>query len=180
MFKVIIVLISLFIASANAADSSKTPKELDVDIKGAMPLPDFLDDGLLYTAMTFGWRNSQFMRFRLKKDEKQLHKSAIYFMLENAQNGKIVSWYSKNRLANGKVRVIHSYPVSGGYCRSYQSYIKIHNKEKHMTILLVKKIGCPGGVSTNNPVSFINIRINKFVNKGIYTHGNSTTQTRKT
>jgi hypothetical protein len=132
LFKVIIVLISLFTVSAYAADSSKTPKEIDVDIKGAMPLPDLLDGDLLYNVMRFGWRHTQFMRFKLKKDEKQLHKSAVYFMLENAQNGKIVSWYSKKRLSNGKVRVVHSYPVSGGYCRSYQSYIKIGCKEDWM------------------------------------------------
>jgi len=77
--------------SAYAADSSKTPKEIDVDIKGAMPLPDLLDGDLLYNIMRFGWRNTQYLRFKLKKDEKQLHKSAVYFMLENAPNGKIVS-----------------------------------------------------------------------------------------
>jgi len=133
LFKVIIVLISLFTASAYAADVSKTPKDVEVDIKSAMPLPSILDGGIMYEIMRFAWRNTQFMRFKLKKDEKQLHKSAVYFMLENAPNGKIVSWYSKERLANGKVRVIQSYPVSGGYCRTYQSYIKIRNKEKHMT-----------------------------------------------
>jgi hypothetical protein len=50
LFKVIIVLISLFTVSAYAADSRKTPKEIDVDIKGAMPLPDLLDGDLLYNA----------------------------------------------------------------------------------------------------------------------------------
>ena len=144
LFKVIIVLISLFTVSAYAADSSKTPREIDVDIKGAMPLPDLLDGDLLYNVMRFGWRHTQFMRFKLKKDEKQLHKSAVYFMLENAPNGKIVSWYSKERLANGKVRVVQSYPVSGGHCRTYQSYIKIRNKEKHMTNIACKEDWMPG------------------------------------
>ena len=143
LFKVIIVLISLFTASAYAAESSKTPKEIDVDIKGAMPLPDLLDGDLLYNVMRFGWRHTQFMRFKLKKDEKQLHKSAVYFMLENAPNGKIVSWYSKERLAAGKVRVIHSYPISGGYCRTYQAYIKVNGKERHTTNNACKYIGTP-------------------------------------
>jgi surface antigen len=65
-------------------------------------------------------------------------------MLGNAQNGRMVSWYSKKRLSNGKVRVVHSYPVSGGYCRSYQSYIKIGNKEKHMTNIACKEDWMPG------------------------------------
>ena len=133
LFKVIIVLISLLTGSACAVDYSKTPKEIDVDIKGAMPLPNLLNDDLIYTVMRFGWRNTQYLRFKLKKDEKQLHKSAVYFMLENAPNGKIVSWYSKKRLAAGKVRVIHSYPISGGYCRTYQAYIQVKRKSRHMT-----------------------------------------------
>ena len=144
LFKVIIVLISLLTASVYAADFSKTPKEIDVDIKGAMPLPDLLDGDLIYNIMRFGWRHTQYLRFKLKKYEKQLHKSAVYFMLENAPNGKIVSWYSKERLSNGKVRVIQSYPVSGGYCRTYQSYIKIGKKEKHMTNIACKEDWMPG------------------------------------
>ena len=79
LFKVIIVLISLLTGSAYAVDYSKTPKEIDVDIKGAMPLPNLLNDDLVYTIMRFGWRNTQYLRFKLKKDEKQLHKSAVYF-----------------------------------------------------------------------------------------------------
>ena len=144
LFKVIIVLISLLTASAYAVDYSKTPKEIDVDIKGAMPLPNLLNDDLVYTIMRFGWNRTQYLRFKLKKHEKQLHKSAVYFMLENAPNGKIVSWYSKERLANGKVRVVQSYPVSGGHCRTYQSYIKIRNKEKHMTNIACKEDWMPG------------------------------------
>ena len=65
LFKVIIVLISIFTVSASAADYSKTPKEIDVDIKGAMPLPNLLSDDLIYTVMRFGWRHTQFMRFKL-------------------------------------------------------------------------------------------------------------------
>ena len=144
LFKVIIILISLFTVPAFAAEYSKTPKEIDVDIKGAMPLPFLLNDNLVYTVMKFGWTNTQFMRFKLKKHEKQMHKSAVYFMLENTHNGKIVSWYSKDRLANGKVRVIQSYPVSGGHCRTYQSYIKIGTKEKHMTNIACKEDWMPG------------------------------------
>ena len=31
-----------------------------------------------------------------------MHESAVFFALTNTQNGKIVSWYSKERLAAGK------------------------------------------------------------------------------
>ena len=64
-------------------------------------------------------------------------------MLDNAPNGKIVSWYSKKRLAGGKVRVIQSYEISGGFCRTYQSFIKVKSKSKHYTNHACKYIGNP-------------------------------------
>ena len=79
----------------------------------------------------------------LRKEEKKMHESAVFFMLDNAHNGEVVSWYSKKRLAAGKVRVIHSYPISGGFCRTYQAYIKVNGKERHMTNNACKYIGTP-------------------------------------
>jgi hypothetical protein len=140
LFQVITVLISLLITQVNANEWSKKPNELD-DVLDSMPYPTFFTDDIRYSLMMFGWRNSQYMRLKLNKDEKKLHKSAVFFALENAENGKIVSWYSKDRLANGKVRVVHSYPVGAGHCRTYQSYIKIQSSEKHTTNIACKEDG---------------------------------------
>ena len=105
-----------------------------------MPMPNFLPDDSQYSMTTFLWRATQYMKFSLNKEEKKMHQSAVFYMLENAPNGKIVSWYSDKRLANGKVRVIHSYPISGGYCRQYQAYIKVNGKERHITNNACKRI----------------------------------------
>ncbi len=141
LFKVIIVLSSLFF-SVNAWAGAKTPGEHNGTI-GNMPEPKYLGDDLKYSMPAFLWRQTQYMRFRLNSTEKKLHESAVFFMLNEVPNGKIVSWYSKKRLANGKVRVIHSYPISGGYCRTYQAYIKVKGKERHMTNNACKYIGSP-------------------------------------
>ena len=121
MFKVITVLISLLLSSTALAD-----KKLPGDAKGHigdMPPPIWLGDDVKYSMPAFLFRRTQYMRFSLNKEEKKMHESAVFFALTSTQNGKIVSWYSKKRLAGGKVRVIHSYPISGGYCRTYQAYI---------------------------------------------------------
>ena len=131
MYKVIIVLSSLFL-SGIAFAGSNTPGEHQGTI-GDMPEPMLLGDDLKYSMPAYLFRKTQFMRFRLNETERKLHESAVFFALTNAENGKIVSWYSKKRLANGKVRIIHSYPISGGYCRTYQAYIKLNGKERHMT-----------------------------------------------
>ena len=141
LLKVITILTSLLITTPAVAGNEPSD-----EINGTlleMPTPIFFGDDLKYNMPAFLWRQTQFLRFRLKKEEKKMHKSAVFFMLENVENGKIVSWYSDKRLANGKVRVIHSYPISGGYCRTYQAYIKLNGTERHMTNNACKYIGSP-------------------------------------
>lgn len=136
--KVIIVLTSLLLAPANA-DVYKRPPETSGTI-GNIPYPTTIfGNDVKYSLFAHGFRYTQFMRFTLRKDEKKLHESAVFFMLKNAPNGKIVSWYSKERMASGKVRVIQSYPRSSGYCRIYQAYIKVNGKERHTTNIACKK-----------------------------------------
>ena len=142
LYKAIIVLISLLVLSNTALAGSNKPTDTNGTI-GSMPTPKLLGDDLKYSMPAFLFRHTQFMRFRLNKEEKSMHQSAVFFMLQDVPNGKIVSWYSKKRLANGKVRVIHSYPISGGYCRTYQAYIKLNGKEKHTTNNACKYIGSP-------------------------------------
>ena len=141
LLKVIIISISLIVLSTQVFAGSK-PKEMDDQI-GEMPNPIWLGDDLEISMPAFLWRHTQYMNFRLKKKEKMQHQSAVFFMLDNVKNGEIVSWYSEHRLANGKVRVIHSYPISGGYCRTYQAYIKVNTKSKHTTNNACKYIGSP-------------------------------------
>jgi hypothetical protein len=132
LYKVITVLISLLLTTSALA-GSKTPGDAN-GVIGKMPEPKYLgDDKITYSMTKFLFRRTQFMRFSLNREEKKMHESAVFFALTSTQNGKIVSWYSKERLAAGKVRVIHSYPISGGYCRTYQAYIKVNGKERHMT-----------------------------------------------
>ena len=140
LYKAIIVLSSVLVLSEVALAGSNKPADTNGTI-GNMPMPKLLGDDLKYSMPAFLWRRTQFMRFRLNKEEKKMHQSAVFFMLNDVPNGKIVSWYSKKRLANGKVRVIHSYPISGGYCRTYQAYIKLNGKERHMTNNACKYIG---------------------------------------
>jgi len=141
LLKVITIVTSLVIATPAVAGS--LPND---EINGTlleMPTPMFFGDDLKYSMPAFLWRQTQFLRFRLKKHEKKMHKSAVFFMLQSAGNGEIVSWYSDKRQASGHVRVIHSYPISGGYCRTYQVYIKLNGAERDMTNNACKYIGSP-------------------------------------
>ena len=141
LLKVIIVLSSILFltnCTTGTATTNKPSKEINGSL-AEMPIPIILGDDVKYSMPAFLWRATQFMRFSLNKEEKQKHQSAVFFMLENAKNGEIVSWYSDKRLANGKVRVIHSYPTGAGICRTYQAYIKVNGTERHMTNNACKK-----------------------------------------
>ena len=146
-FKVITVLISLLIATTGCSATTtttglKTPGDAKGHI-GEMPAPIWLGNDLEYSMPAFLFRRTQFLRFNLNKEEKKMHESAVFFALTSTDNGKVTSWYSKDRLAAGKVRIIHSYPISGGYCRTYQALIKLNGKQRHTTNNACKYIGSP-------------------------------------
>ena len=140
LLKVIIISISLSIFSSNAYAGSLKLSETEGSLSD-MPYPVFLGEDIKYSMPMYVFKHTQFMRFRLTKQEKNQHKAAVFFMLNNTPNGIITAWYSDKRLANGKVRVIHSYPISGGYCRTYQAYIKLNGKDRHTTNNACKYIG---------------------------------------
>ena len=142
LLKAITVWSSILLFLTSCSTGTVTLKKPSSEINGSlleMPTPIFLGDEAKYSMPHFFWRTTQYLRFTLNKEEKQLHQSAVFFMLNNARNGEIVSWYSKKRLVNGKVRVIHSYPTGSGLCRTYQAYIRVGGTERHMTNNACKK-----------------------------------------
>ena len=140
----VIILLSSLLFVNNALANSNSPSDADVQMGDLVPFVSMGEiEEFKYTLPAFLWTRAQYLKLRLKKDEKQQHKSAVFYMLDNVPNGKTVAWYSKKRLANGKVRVIHSYPTGSGLCRIYQAYIKVNGKSKHMTNMACKKNWSP-------------------------------------
>ena len=73
------------------------------------------------------------IKFNLNQKEIDLHTNAIHVALNNTRNGEIVSWHNGERLSSGDVRVVSTYYKKTGYCRIFQSYIKLNGAEKHTT-----------------------------------------------
>ena len=73
------------------------------------------------------------IKFNLNQKEIDLHTNAIQVALNNTRNGEIVSWHNGERLSSGDVRVVSTYYKKTGYCRIFQSYIKLNGAEKHIT-----------------------------------------------
>ena len=139
LFQTILVLISLLLITNCIGAPSKKVDISTVKKENKLPEPDFLIPDASYMAATEGWNLRQFLNFRFysppffTSKEANLHKSAVFTALNHMKDFEVVSWYSKKRLVNGKVRVIHSYPTGSGLCRTYQAYIKVNGTERHTT-----------------------------------------------
>jgi surface antigen len=146
LLKVITVLSSLFLLTNCAATGVQTVHKSPTETEGAManlPYPSMLGETEIWSAPGMLWNGVQYLRFNLNREEKQQHQQAVYHTLNNAEIGAVTGWYSKKRLAGGKVRVVHQFPTSDGYCRIYQSYIQLNGAERHMTNKACKRLTNP-------------------------------------
>ena len=141
LFRAIILLSSIFLLQNCASHNINTVKEISSPMKDPIPAPLMLSEQELLTMPGMLWNGVQYMRFNLNKQEKMLHQSTVFHSLNNAEIGATTSWYSKTRLANGQVRVIHQFPTSAGHCRTYQAYIKVNGAAKHFTNNACKEFG---------------------------------------
>jgi len=132
LFKVITILSSLFILTSCAGVGGNYIKETEGTFLN-FPEPVTLGENQLWSAPGMLWSHIQYLRFSLNDEEKKMHQSAVYHALNDAANGEITGWHSRDRLAQGKVRVIHSFPISGGRCRVYQSFIELNGTSRHWT-----------------------------------------------
>jgi hypothetical protein len=137
-FRVIIILSSLLLTNCASSNSSFVKETEGTFIN--MPDPVSLGDGRLAEPGRFLWNHMQYLRFSLNDEEKKLHQSAVYHALNNTPNGPITSWNSKERLAQGKVRVIHSFQTSDGYCRVYQALIEVNGSSRHWINKACKRV----------------------------------------
>ena len=146
LLKAITVLTSLILLTNCTASGVQKVSTTPHETTGAlakMPYPVMLGEGEIWSAPGMLWNGVQYMRFNLNKGEKQQHQQAVYHSLNNANIGQITAWYSKKRKANGKIRVVHQFPTSDGYCRIYQSYIQLNGAKRHMTNKACKRLTHP-------------------------------------
>ena len=59
-----------------------------------------------------------------------LQKDAVFFALQNLQNGEVTRWYNGNTGAHGAVQVAMTYPQGSGYCRVLMSQIVYKGKQR--------------------------------------------------
>lgn len=147
LFQVTLLIISLIFLSNCGVPPKQVNYNKNILNKDFMIEPSYKKTEGQFTDMLYGWNDRQFISFRFwnltgfKSDEKKQHKDAVYYALNNAEDFEIISWYSKTRVASGKVRIIFTHPVNAGMCRDYQVQLQIKKNIKSKTLTACKMIG---------------------------------------
>ena len=71
--------------------------------------------------------------YGMNADDKQKQQEAVFYALNNADNGEVVEWYNEKANTYGKVKPVQSYPQGSGYCRTLFSLISVKNKTRTFT-----------------------------------------------
>lgn len=75
------------------------------------------------------WYN--FVRHNMGKlsiEDQQKQNQAVFFALDNLEEGKVVAWHNMKQDTHGFVKIMMSYPHGSGYCRVVFTQIKKKSK----------------------------------------------------
>ena len=128
-----LIFISFILTNCTTTNHTKTDKKI-LDYESSGSVFNALSLGVPGAAVLFlAVDINNYVKFNLNEKEIKMHTDAIQIALNNAPNGKVVSWHNSDRLSSGKVRVVKTYYKNDRYCRIFQSYIKLNGAEKHIT-----------------------------------------------
>ena len=128
-----LIILSLIFTNCTTTNHTKTDKKI-LDYESSGSVFNALSLGVPGAAILFlAVDINNYKKFNLNEKEIKMHTDAIQIALNNAPNGKIVSWHNGDRLSSGKVRVVKTYYKNDRYCRIFQSYIKLNGAKKHNT-----------------------------------------------
>ncbi len=73
---------------------------------------------------------SKFFGTKLKPQDQNLHSQAVYHALSNLENGDSVEWFNDRTDAQGRARIVYTYPGNGNICRRIHSWVRLGADEK--------------------------------------------------
>ncbi len=82
--------------------------------------------------------------YRLPAEDRMKQEQAVYFALDNVENGDGTSWYNNNTGSNGEVIVVSTYPMGSGYCRVMLSKLNYKGKLRHFKETACRETGHKG------------------------------------
>tara|TARA_B100000035_G_scaffold35136_1_gene26581 strand:- start:791 stop:1213 length:423 start_codon:yes stop_codon:yes gene_type:complete len=82
--------------------------------------------------------------YRLPAEDRLKQEQAVYFALDNVENGDGTSWYNNNTGSNGEVIIVSTYPMGSGYCRTMLSKLNYKGKLRHFKETACRETGHDG------------------------------------
>jgi len=83
------------------------------------------------TLIGFTYNVSKFLTTQLKKEDRALHSQSVYHALNNLENGEMVEWFNDRTDAQGKAKIIYTFPANGNICRRVYSWVRLGAEEKN-------------------------------------------------
>jgi surface antigen len=80
--------------------------------------------------------------YKLPAEDQLLQEQAVFFALNNLQEGDTTEWVGQKDASHAKVRVVMTYPMGGGFCRVLLSQINYKQKVRSF-----KETACKNGSS---------------------------------
>lgn len=62
----------------------------------------------------------------LSSEDRDTHTMTVIHAMETLENGEDAVWYNQREKTAGKVRIVMTYPVQGGYCRKFFTQVQIN------------------------------------------------------
>ena len=84
---------------------------------------------------------TQWQWYRLPTKDRVAQEQAMFFALENVDNGASTSWYNNETGTNGTVMVVSTYPMGSGYCRVVLSRLNYKGKMRDFKETACKESG---------------------------------------
>lgn len=67
---------------------------------------------------------------RLKPEDQAMHSQSVYHALNNLENGETVEWFNDRTDAQGRSRIVYTWPANGNICRRVHSWVRFGADEK--------------------------------------------------
>ena len=83
--------------------------------------------------------------YRLPTQDRMKQERALFFALDNSENGQTTSWYNNTTGTNGVVQILSTFPQGSGYCRTVVTGYTTKAKKESLKKWLVKKQDTPAG-----------------------------------
>lgn len=77
-----------------------------------------------------GWKLYEDLKWNLPQSSTKLHNNAVMIALRQSHTGEDVRWWDSNTNAHGYSKVLVSYPVSGGYCRTTETKVAYQSNHR--------------------------------------------------